>query len=110
MKVLAEHFCWLIISADILKYFSHIFSRKKTDSSCKLSHRETIYMKCQSIFSKKKKKKKNIINLLSAKPALCSTQLSKNFVLLINLKLLTIANSFLRNIRGEFNKFVELGV
>ena len=34
----------------------------------------------------------------------CSTQLSMKFVLLINLKLLTIANSFLLNI-GEHENF-----
>ena len=34
----------------------------------------------------------------------CSTQLSMEFVLLINIKLLTIANSFLRNI-DEHEKF-----
>ena len=34
----------------------------------------------------------------------CSTQLSMKFVLLINFKLLTIANSFLLNI-GEYERF-----
>ena len=33
----------------------------------------------------------------------CSTQLSMKFVLLINIKLLTIANSFLRNIAEHEN-------
>ena len=48
---------WVKFSADnILKYF--YFSKKKTglDISCKLSPKETICMKCQNLFSEKKKK------------------------------------------------------
>ena len=33
----------------------------------------------------------------------CSTQLSMKFVMLINIKMLTIANSFLRNIAEQEN-------
>ena len=38
--------------------FSYFFSRKVGfDISCKLSHKETIFMKCQILFSVKNKKK-----------------------------------------------------
>ena len=50
---------------------------------------------------KSKKEKQSgpeVIKLFS-----CSTQLSMKFVLLINLKLLTIANSFLLNIAEDEN-------
>ena len=39
----------------------------------------------------------------------CSTQLSMIFVLVINLKLLTIANSFLLNIAEHEKSFITLG-
>ena len=55
-------------SADsILKYFSYFSQEKGFDISCKLSPLETIFMKCQILFSGKYKK--NIINLSSAELA-----------------------------------------
>ena len=52
-------------SADnILKYFSYFSKKIGFDTSCKLSPKETICMKCQILFSRKKKKKN--ISLSSA--------------------------------------------
>ena len=47
---------------------------------------------------------KTLIGSEVIKPFSCSTQLSMKFVLLINLELLTIANSFLLNI-AEYENF-----
>ena len=59
--------CWVKISADeILKYFSYSSRKTEFDISSKLS-RETICMKCQSLFSGKNKK--NIIKLSPAESA-----------------------------------------
>ena len=63
----SEHFaCWVKISADdILEYFPYFFTKKiGLGTSCKLSPKETICMKCQILFSRKNKK--NIMRLSSA--------------------------------------------
>ena len=49
-----------ISADDILKYFeifSYFSQKRRFDISCKLSHKETICMKCQLYFSGKNKKK-----------------------------------------------------
>ena len=63
---LFKHFVlWVRISADdILKYFSYFFQQNVFYFSCKLSPQETIFMKCQRLFSGENQK--NIISLLSA--------------------------------------------
>ena len=56
LEYLTKRFaCWLKNSTDyILKYVFLIFPRKYTvDISCKLSHEETLCIKCQSQFSEK---------------------------------------------------------
>ena len=61
--------CRVKISADyILKYFSYFPQKTGFDISCKLSPKETICMKCQSMFSSRDKKNV-IINLSSAESA-----------------------------------------
>ena len=50
---------------DILKYFPYFSLKTTCDISCKLT-KETNCKKCHSLFSEKKKKRKNIINLSSA--------------------------------------------
>ena len=58
---------WVKISADtILKYFSYFSQKIGFHLSCKLSPK-TVCMKCQNLFSWKKKK--NIINLWHAESA-----------------------------------------
>ena len=53
--------CWIQSSADdILKYFFSFVPANKLEISCILSHKETICMKCQNLFSEKKKKTKNM--------------------------------------------------
>ena len=56
--------CWVKVSAEaILQHLSYFFQKIGFDISCKLSPKETICMKCQSLFSGKNKK--NIVKLLS---------------------------------------------
>ena len=50
---------------NILKYFSHLFQKTGFDISCKLSPKETVCLKYQTLFSKK-----NIIKLLSVEFAM----------------------------------------
>ena len=57
--------CWLNNSADnILIYCTYLSQKIGFDIPCKLSPKETVCMKCQSLVSEKNKK--NITNLLSA--------------------------------------------
>ena len=56
-----------ISADDILKYFSYFSQKIDFDISCKLSLKETICMKYQSLLSGKNKK--NIISLSSAELA-----------------------------------------
>ena len=49
---------------DILKYFSHLFQKSGFDISCKLSPKEIVCMKCQTLLSEK------IIKLLDVEFAL----------------------------------------
>ena len=48
---------WVKFSADILKYLFIFSTKTGFDISCKWSPKETICMKCQILFSGKKKKK-----------------------------------------------------
>ena len=57
------------LTDNIFDYFSYFPQKIGFAISCKLSLKETICMKCQSLFSWKKKKKKNTINLSTAELA-----------------------------------------
>ena len=59
-------------------YFSYFSLKTGFDISCKLSPMETIYMKCQNLFSGKNKKNITICHLLKILP----TELSVNEVVL----------------------------
>ena len=63
-EVLTHCMLGKISADDILKYFSYDSYKIGSDTSCKLSPKETICMKCQLLFSRKSKL--NISSLTSA--------------------------------------------
>ena len=73
-----RHCLWANSAEDILKYFPY-FSRKiGFDFSCKLSPKETICMKCQSLFSGKNKKNISGCRLLKFDPSMLSINANRN--------------------------------
>ena len=54
------------LSRQHFEIFLYISQKIGFDSSCKLSPKETICMKCQILFSRKKKEEKNFFELASA--------------------------------------------
>ena len=70
------------ISADnTLKYFSYFSKKIGSDTSCKLSPKQIMCMKCKTLFSRKNNQ--NITNLSSAEPAHSVVSVNESLTLVL---------------------------